>query len=205
MTLQERFRKTCSAFSADHTLTGDLWLEIENLYTEKSRHYHTLEHLEHMFRELDAVNASIQDSDLISFSVFYHDAVYDASSKSNEKNSAALAEKRLRQLQLSPASLRQITEQIIATQLHECSDSADTNYLLDADLSVLGKGSAVYQEYTERIRKEYSIYPDFLYRPGRKKVLRHFLDMDRIFKTEEFIMKYEHQARENIRREWETL
>jgi len=205
MTLQERFRKTCSAFSADHTLTVDLWLEIENLYTEKSRHYHTLEHLEHMFRELDAVNASIQDSDLISFSVFYHDAVYDASSKSNEKKSAALAEKRLRQLQLSPASLRQITEQIIATQLHECSDSTDTNYLLDADLSVLGKESAVYQEYTERIRKEYSIYPDFLYRPGRKKVLRHFLDMDRIFKTEEFIRKYEHQARENIRKEWEAL
>ncbi|WP_294216521.1 hypothetical protein [uncultured Chryseobacterium sp.] len=205
MTLQERFRKTCAAFSADYTLIDNLWSEIENLYTEKSRYYHTLEHLEHMLRELDSVKDRIQDTDLVSLSVFYHDAVYDASSKSNEKKSAALAEKRLGQLQLNPAALRQITEQIIATQLHECSDSADTNYLLDADLSVLGKDSAIYQEYAEKIRKEYSIYPDFLYRPGRKKVLRHFLDMDRIFKTEEFIMKYEHQARENIRSEWETL
>jgi predicted metal-dependent HD superfamily phosphohydrolase len=42
------------------------------------------------------------------------------------------------------------------------------------------------------------MYPDFLYRPGRRKVLQHFLDMERIFKTEEFASKFEKQARVNL-------
>jgi predicted metal-dependent HD superfamily phosphohydrolase len=40
---------------------------------------------------------------------------------------------------------------------------------LDADLSILGKDLDTYLAYTKMIRKEYSIYPDFLYKPGRKK------------------------------------
>ncbi len=50
----------------------------------------------------------------------------------------------------------------------------DINYLLDADLSVLGKDRETYLVYTQMIRKEYSIYPDFLYKPGRKKFLNIF-------------------------------
>ncbi|HET7178254.1 MAG TPA: hypothetical protein VFI14_00955 [Chryseosolibacter sp.] len=51
------------------------------------------------------------------------------------------------------------------------------------------------------MRREYSMYPDFLYRPGRRKVLQYFLDMERIFKTEEFASKFEKQARGNLERE----
>ncbi|MDQ1099260.1 hypothetical protein [Chryseobacterium sp. SORGH_AS_1048] len=161
MNIQERFVQCCLQSTEDRQLIGNLWTELEKKYTEKGRHYHTLDHLDSMFRELDAVKDSIRDFDLVSFSVFYHDAIYDASSKSNEKKSAALADKRLRQLPLSPSSVRRIAEQIIATQLHEFSDDTDTNYLLDADLSVLGSDPATYTEYTLNIRKEYSVYPDF--------------------------------------------
>lgn len=73
-----------------------------------------------------------------------------------------------------------------------------TNYLLDVDLSVLGKDTQTYLGYTKQIRKEYSIYPDFLYNLGRKKVLQHFLELENIFKTEDFRDKYESQARKNI-------
>jgi predicted metal-dependent HD superfamily phosphohydrolase len=55
-----------------------------------------------------------------------------------------------------------------------------------------------YREYCQQVRKEYAIYPDFLYNPGRKKALQHFLDMDVIFKTGFFRNKYEIQARKNI-------
>ena len=56
-----------------------------------------------------------------------------------------------------------------------------------------------------QIRKEYSIYPDFLYNPGRKKALEHFLEHKFIFQTEEFRTQYETKARENIKREIELL
>ena len=46
---------------------------------------------------------------------------------------------------------------------------------------------------------------DFLYKPGRKKVLQHFLDMENIFKTEYFRNKYENTARTNIRKELSQL
>ncbi|MGE4514074.1 MAG: hypothetical protein AB7E26_09720, partial [Chryseobacterium sp.] len=72
-------------------------------------------------------------------------------------------------------------------------------------LSILGSESEIYVSYTQKIRKEYSIYPDLLYRPGRKKVLEHFLKSESIFKTEYFKEKYELRARENILSEIESL
>jgi predicted metal-dependent HD superfamily phosphohydrolase len=51
------------------------------------------------------------------------------------------------------------------------------------------------------VRREYSIYPDLLYKPGRKKVLQHFLNMEHIFKTIHFYTLYEQNARNNLNRE----
>lgn len=56
-----------------------------------------------------------------------------------------------------------------------------------------------------QVRKEYSIYPDLLYKPGRKKVLQHFLQMERIFKTQVFYDKYETQSRRNLEKELNQL
>lgn len=94
---------------------------------------------------------------------------------------------------------------IMATKSHENSEDSDTNYLTDADLSILGKCSYDYQKYTEQIREEYSIYPDFMYNSGRKKALQHFLQMDAIYKTRHFFKKYEKIARININNELEEL
>lgn len=205
MDLKNQFEQLCSRFTEDRQLIHSLWNEIETRYSEKSRHYHDLLHLENMFTELEDVKGNISDFTGISFSVFYHDIIYDATSKSNEEKSAATAEKRLAELHLSKDDISVISEQIIATKSHLLSDHNDTNYLLDADLSVLGKDFKTYMEYTRNIRKEYSIYPDFLYKPGRKKVLKHFLELESIFKTEYFKEKYEVQAKENIEAELRLL
>lgn len=201
MNLKERFSALSLAFSPDQELIEKLWSEIEKNYSQKSRHYHNLGHLESMFSELDAVNVRISNYPNISFSVFYHDIIYDASSKFNEEKSADFAKERLQQLNLNETDISKIYHQILATKAHQNSDNKDLNYLLDADLSILGKDLEIYIDYTRKIRKEYSIYPDLLYKPGRKKVLKHFLEMENIFKTDYFREKYEKQARKNI--EWE--
>jgi predicted metal-dependent HD superfamily phosphohydrolase len=59
--------------------------------------------------------------------------------------------------------------------------------------------------YFEQIRKEYRIYPDFLYKPGRAKALEHFLENKFIFQTEEFRKLYEEKARRNIEKEISLL
>jgi len=198
MILKEKFFQVCLQFTQDEVLIQNLWAEIEKKYSEKSRHYHNLQHLENMFSELELVKDKILNCNNISFSVFYHDVIYDATSKLNEENSAEFAKSRLQNLGLNETDLAEISEQILATKSHQKSEKSDINYLLDADLSVLGKDPETYLDYTRNIRKEYSIYPDFLYKPGRKKVLKHFLELENIFKTEEFRNKYEIQAKKNI-------
>ena len=84
---------------------------------------------------------------------------------------------------------------------HEIDNDADVNYFTDADLSILGTSSSDYENYTGQIRKEYSAYPDFIYKQGRRKVLKHFIEMARIYKTPYFFDKYEHQARVNLTNE----
>lgn len=205
MNLKERFLQNCLPFTDDYQLIGNLWAQIEKQYTGKGRHYHNLQHLENMFPELETLKADITDFSIITFSVFYHDVIYDATSKTNEEKSAEFAASRMKRMNIDQDTVRKVSEQIIATKSHQRSGNADTNYLLDADLSVLGKDRETYMEYTLKIRKEYAVYPDFLYKPGRKKVLQHFLELESIFKTDTFRNQYEDQARKNIEWEIESL
>ncbi|WP_404986829.1 hypothetical protein ACI513_07570 [Chryseobacterium sp. M5] len=205
MILKDRFESLCLNFAEDKILIKKFWTEIEKNYSRKSRHYHNLQHLETLFEEIEHVKDKIKNFNTISFSIFYHDVIYDAASKLNEEKSADVAKERLEILGLNNEDLQQVYEQILATKSHQKSENEDANFLLDADLSVLGKTSEVYSEYTKQIRKEYSIYPDFLYKPGRKKVLQHFLELESIYKTEFFRNKYEIQARENIEFELKGL
>ncbi|AZA86504.1 hypothetical protein EG349_06735 [Chryseobacterium shandongense] len=205
MQLKEIFLRICLQFIQDQNFIENLWTEVERKYSEKGRYYHNFEHLESMFLELDDVTAYIHDYNAIAFSVFYHDVIYNASSKSNEEKSQRFAEKHLQQIGARPELIEKISQQIIATKFHQKSKDPDINYLLDADLSILGKETEKYKDYTQKIRKEYAIYPDFLYNPGRKKVLQHFLESESIFKTAYFQEKYEKQARKNILSEIEYL
>jgi predicted metal-dependent HD superfamily phosphohydrolase len=147
----------------------------------------------------------LTDPDAVLFALYYHDAVYNVLQKDNEEKSAQLAEKRLKALQVPDVKIETCRRHILATKVHSFSEHPDTNFFTDADLSILGQPWAVYERYTRQVRKEYAIYPDLLYKPGRRKVLEHFLQMPKIFKTEAFLIKFEQQARLNLTRELSAL
>lgn len=203
--LNSIFSNLISKFSNEEKLKIDYWQEIEKAYSQKNRKYHNLTHLENMILELENVKDEISDYDSLLFSIFYHDIIYKATSKDNEEKSAEIAKTRLDKLNISNEKITKVYNQILATKSHKKSDDPDTNFLLDADLAILGKDWKDYEKYIHQIRKEYSIYPDFLYNPGRIKVLLHFLEFDEIFKTDYFKGKYEKMARENIRKEISML
>lgn len=173
MDLKNIFSDISGRYTTDIALINSLWTEIENNYSLKNRYYHNLIHLENMIYELESVRKIINDFDVVLFSVFYHDIIYKSTAKDNEEKSAEIAKERLEQLEVPSEISERIYSQILATKSHSTSDD-DTNFLTDADLSILGKGWKEYENYIRQIRKEYSIYPDFLYKPGRKKVLQHF-------------------------------
>jgi len=203
--LTDTFLQLVTKYSKDHELANNLWLEIFTKYSEPKRHYHTINHLENLFTELKEVKTEIQDWETILFAVFYHDIVYKASSSTNEEDSAKLAKTRLTEIGYPLDRITKCLEMIRATKNHKETNDSDTNYFTDADLAILGQNAADYYEYTENIRKEYSIYPDFIYNSSRKKVLQQLLQMERIYKTEYFHNRYEKQARINGKNELEAL
>jgi len=199
--LHETFINLTANYCANSDAAEKLWQEIATAFNDKNRHYHTLAHLENVLAQLTAVKADIEDWDTILFTLFYHDIVYDVLKQNNEEQSAQLATERMRLLQISTERIDKCRQQIMATKSHGNSVDNDTNLFTDADLSILGMDWDAYLLYLQNVRKEYSIYPDALYNSGRKKVMQHFLAMDRIYKTEHFYSKYELQVRENITKE----
>jgi len=137
--------------------------------------------------------------------LFYHDIVYKSTKKDNEEESAGFASKRMTEIGIKKGDINLCFEQIIATKTHKFNSNSDTNFFTDADLSILGRQQSDYKIYCNKVRKEYSIYPNFIYNKGRKKVVKHFLSMETIFKTEEFYNQYENQARKNLEEELKTL
>lgn len=202
--LQTLFTQLIQNTTADESTAVSLWPEIEKHYTSARRHYHNLQHLQNMYEQLQAVKIKIDDWDTLLFSLFYHDVIYSPTATDNEEKSAELAEKRLKQINYPPEKIEKYIQQILATKKHTPADS-DTNYFTDADLSILGADWPAYEAYTKAIRKEYSIFPDLLYKPGRRKVLQHFLGMEKIYKTNFFKGQYEAAARENMQKELKNL
>ncbi len=199
--LKETFEQLAGNYSDNRELIEQAWQELEKGYSAKNRHYHTLLHLEHLLAQLSEVKPLISDWNTMLFTLFYHDVIYNAKKSDNEEQSALLAEKRLAQLHVPASQIRKCGEQILATKSHVFQADQDTNFFTDADLSVLGLDWEMYQVYAANLRKEYAIYPDLLYYPGRKKVLDHFLSMERIYKTDHFHHQLEARARENLERE----
>lgn len=203
--LTDTFLHLVNKYSNDSQLATNLWLEIFTRYSEPKRHYHTISHLEAIITNLKEVQQKIEDWDTVLFAVFYHDIIYKASSSTNEEDSAKLAMQKLNEIKYPAEKIAKCANMILATKAHERSEDNDTNYIIDTDLAILGESPYEYQKYSEQIREEYTIYPDFMYNTGRKKALQHFLQMEAIFKTEHFITKYEKQARINILNELEAL
>jgi predicted metal-dependent HD superfamily phosphohydrolase len=205
MKIAETFKSLVTRYNNNPQHAGKLWEELVKNYSESSRYYHTLDHLQQLLKQILPYKDQISDFDAVLFALYYHDVVYNIFRKDNEEASAVLAEKRLITLNVPKERIEVCKRHILATKAHISSDDADTNLFTDADLSILGADWNTYQTYHQQVRKEYSVYPDLLYKPGRKKVLKHFLGMEKIFKTEPFITKYEHQARINLERELNEL
>lgn len=203
--IKSNYIELLKEFGVNSNSAEELWNEINYNYSKKNRHYHNLKHLKDLYNQLANVKDKIHNWQVILFTLYYHDIIYISTQKDNEEKSAELASKRMKEIGVQESDVKLCYEQIIATKSHSENSESDTNYFTDADLSILGRTPTKYKTYCSNIRKEYSIYPDFLYKKGRKKVVNHFLSMKKIFKTDEFYNRYEEQAKLNLQQELKSL
>ena len=207
--LENEFRALVSRYTTDKDLATKLWQEVSSAYEREDRKFHNLLHLRQIIEVLTPYKSQIDDWDTLLFAVYYHDFIYDVEAyvteNDNEDKSAEKAEEVLKKIGYSTQRIERCKQHILATKKHDLSSDSDTNFLIDADLSILGQSPDDYDIYYRNIRQEYFIYPDPIFHAGRLKVLRHFLQMNRLFKTEPFYQQYELMAKENIQRELEIL
>ena len=203
--IEKVFTNLTRQYTSDDKLINKLWNEILTAYSKSNRYYHTLQHLESLLRYLEDVKHQITNWNAVLFALYYHDIVYNVLKHNNEEKSAALASKRMTEIDVDADTLNKCTNIILATKKHLWNEDNDLNLFTDADLSILGADWNDYETYLKQIRKEYTIYPDIIYNSGRKKVLQHFLSMETIYKTEYFYKKFETKARQNLQGELKLL
>ena len=187
-------------YAVSATLSNQIFQDITKAYTQKNRHYHTLVHIADLLAQTNIHENQIQDIDSIYFAIFFHDIVYKPTRADNEEQSAQYAQKIMQSIKVNPTQIQKVDEYILATKKHlPMPMNTDLQFFLDADLSILASDPSRYLLYTQQIRKEYSIYPDFAYKNGRKKALLSFLEREKIFYF--YQDDKERQARENIKNE----
>jgi len=193
-------------FSAPENMIMDAFDHLVAQYSTKKRHYHNLHHISALLALQQQHATLITDNDTMLFSIFFHDVVYNVLRNDNEVESAATAASFLSAIRFPPDRIQKVVQFIEATKTHANNTRyTDLDYLLDFDLSILGAPAVSYQLYQQQIRREYAVFPDAVYYPGRKKVLQHFLNKQPVFKTSSFQELYEKQAIENITAELESL
>lgn len=175
---------------------------LQNLYSEKHRHYHNLAHIKFMLKLFREFGEQIEDKASIFFAIWFHDAVYEPQKKDNEKQSAKLACEELKKLLVPEDKISKIEQIILATEKHSAENmDADGKLFLDFDLAILGAEDDIYDEYKHAIRLEYSFVPELIYGFERKRILQNFLKRDFIYFTKPMRDKFEVKARQNIERE----
>jgi predicted metal-dependent HD superfamily phosphohydrolase len=132
--------------------------------------------------------------------IWFHDAVYVPGGSDNEDRSAHLAQTALLACAAPPETARRIAELVLATRHLTVPRDVDAQLLCDVDLSILGRGPEIFDEFERRIRREYHWVPDPAYRMARSEVLSGFLGRHPIYQTEYFQHLYENPARANLER-----
>ncbi len=180
---------------------------LEAAYAEPHRRYHTRRHIEHCLALLEEV-LDLMDSErqVLTYAIWWHDAVYDPLAKDNEAQSADMARRDLRDMDVSIHAREEVARLIWLTASHrvEAEDRLG-EILVSIDLAILGAEPVDYDAYAQAVREEFAHIPDQVWTQGRLAVLQAFLEAEVIYPDPDLRQRFEAQARENLAREIAAL
>ncbi|NML21926.1 hypothetical protein HHL16_13640 [Pseudoflavitalea sp. G-6-1-2] len=197
-----------AGYAVEPSLAASCIQQVEQAYAGRKRFYHNAEHILALLKLSSEYRHQLKAPLLVDFAIVYHDLVYRVG-VDNEALSAYHAGMRLAEIGMSEQEVSLVKLYIEATKHHRIPENleyaSDLAYFLDFDMSILGAPWNEYESYAAKVRKEYSVFPDFLYKPGRKKFLEQCLAAPVIFHTPEFHQKFDTAARSNMQKELQYL
>lgn len=177
-----------------------IFAHLAEAYGDQGRAYHGTGHILDCLAQLDLNRDIAKRSDEVETAIWFHDAVYVPGQADNEDRSARLAQTALLACAVPLEVSRRVAELVLATRHLTIPRDPDTQLICDIDLSILGRERATFDEFEDRIRREYAWVPEPVYRSSRAEVLAGFLRRQSIYQTERFRNQYEAPARANLER-----
>ncbi|KGN36635.1 HD domain-containing protein [Knoellia subterranea] len=202
---------------AVHEVRGDLHglvsthEDLVRRWSEPHRGYHDLQHLDEVIDALDELRGTAIDLDqdwaATVFAAWFHDAVYDPATPSdNERLSAELAREALSQNGIEESAVDLVVALVDATVAHDVLETRGPLAAFhDADLWILSAPVDRFDRYCADVRQEYVVVPDDAYASGRSAILEPFLARDTIYRTAWARQHWEPRARTNLSRELSRL
>lgn len=193
------------------------WKSILAAYTDPSRAHHDFVHiarmlkdyLEHGFSSLYSGNPEpiheLKNPLAMEVAVLLHDVVNIPGDPKSEEMSADFAATLLQGA--PPKFIKLVRRFIMATKHSKAINSMDKEsaFIIDLDLSILGKDEDIFDLYEANIRKEYAKYSDQVFARGRIDFLKTICARERIFTHAYFYNAYEKKARANMARSIDKL
>jgi predicted metal-dependent HD superfamily phosphohydrolase len=205
MSTRERWQCLCTQLAAAscpdaalHPLADSLFTELESLYANPPRAYHSLEHIQDCLRVLGLRHAEANNAALVEWSVWLHDCIYVSTRSDNEQRSAEVSTAMLNHLGVAPAFAVDVQSIILATRHTGDSLTGDAALVADIDLSILASDRSRYARYADAIRAEYSFASDADYQRGRRAFLTKMLERPHLFHLTTSQRTYESAARANL-------
>ena len=160
--------------------------------------YHNWTHIAHGLGLLWQYRDRIPEFDAVAIAWLNHDRVYDATASDNEEKSAELG--RGMCVGLGQGELADRVAQLILDTKHQAEPRTQAgHWLVGIDLAILGETEDRFAAFDKNIRTEYAHVPGPLYRIGRGRILRAFLERDEIYRVPELKERFESNARTNLK------
>jgi predicted metal-dependent HD superfamily phosphohydrolase len=176
----------------------DTYARLESAYAQKHRAYHTPRHIDECLSLLDEFNRLAAYPAEVECALWFHDAIYEPMSNSNEERSANWAAEFGGRVGVTSESVARIRAHIMATCHVALPADDDSRLVVDIDLAILGADPSRYDEFERDVRREYRWVPGIVYRSKRAAILQSFLDRPRIYHSEPAYERFEGNARTNL-------
>jgi predicted metal-dependent HD superfamily phosphohydrolase len=183
----------------------DTFSRLQSAYAQKHRAYHTSRHIDECLALFDEMKHLAERAAEVEYALWFHDAIYEPMSKSNEERSAKWAAEFGEHVGMTSEAVARVRAHIMATRHVALPADDDSKLVVDIDLAILGATPARYDEFERDVRREYRWVPGFMYRSKRAAILQSFLDRPRIYHAEAAFGRFESKARKNMLGAIQTL
>ena len=175
------------------------WHEILENYTKKWKFYHNLNHLYSFVNLFEKYNKFINNyKNEFLISIYFHDIIYIPSRNDNEEESINMFNKFYNEVKPNNLNKEKVIEFIAETKNHSLSKDYDfeLELFLDMDMQIVADEN--WEDYENKIRKEYCYMDETEYKNKRRQFLQSLVNKNRIFRTQIFYDSYEQIAKNNI-------